>query len=35
MIPFWGVLANRHIGNQGGCPICRVGCEDIKHMLFT
>jgi ribonuclease HI len=35
MIPCRGVLANRHIGNQGGCPICMGGCEDIKHMLFT
>jgi hypothetical protein len=34
MIPCRGVLANRHIGNQGGCPICNSGCEDIKHLLF-
>jgi hypothetical protein len=35
MIPCRGVLANRHIGNLAGCPICADGCEDIKHMLFT
>jgi ribonuclease HI len=34
IIPCRGVLANRHIGNQGGCPICSLQCEDIKHMLF-
>jgi hypothetical protein len=35
MIPCRGILANRHIGNQGGCPLCNEGCEDMKHMLFT
>jgi ribonuclease HI len=35
MIPCRGVLANRHIGNQGGCPLCLSSCEDIKHLLFT
>jgi hypothetical protein len=35
IIPCRGVLANRHIGNQGGCPICSLQCEDIKHMLFN
>jgi ribonuclease HI len=35
MIPCKGVLANRHIGNMAGCPICADGCEDIKHMMFT
>jgi hypothetical protein len=34
MIPCRGVLANQHIGNQGGCPICFKGCEDINHVLF-
>jgi hypothetical protein len=28
-------LANRHIGNQGGCPLCLSSCEDIKILLFT
>jgi hypothetical protein len=35
MIPCRGVLANRHIGNQGGCPLCLSSCEDIKHLLFS
>jgi ribonuclease HI len=35
MIPCRGVLANRHIGNTGGCPICLSDCEDIKHLLFS
>jgi hypothetical protein len=35
MIPCRGVLANRHIGNDGSCPLCSSGCEDIKHVLFT
>jgi hypothetical protein len=35
MIPCRGVLANRHIGNLGGCPICNSSCEDIKHLLFS
>jgi hypothetical protein len=26
MIPCRGVLANRHIGNQGGYPICMSRC---------
>ena len=30
-----GVLANRHIGNTSGCPVCNAGCEDIKHILFS
>jgi hypothetical protein len=34
MIPCRGVLANRHMGNQNGCPICFQSCEDIKHALF-
>jgi hypothetical protein len=35
MIPCRGILANRHIGNIGGCPICSSSCEDIKHVLFS
>lgn len=35
IIPGKGVLANRHIGNLGGCPICSACCEDIKYLLFT
>jgi hypothetical protein len=35
MILCRSVLANRHIVNQGGCPLCMSSCEDIKHLLFT
>jgi hypothetical protein len=35
MIPCRGVLANRHVGNLGGCPLCMTSCEDIKHMIFS
>ena len=29
------VLANQHISNIGGCPVCKNGAEDIKHVIFT
>ena len=29
------VLANRHISNIGGCPVCKNGAEDIKYVIFT
>jgi hypothetical protein len=29
------ILANRHIGNVGSCPICGLGAEDVLHLLFT
>jgi hypothetical protein len=35
MIPCREILANRHVGNQSGCPMCMARCEDIKHMLFS
>jgi hypothetical protein len=31
LIPCRVVLANRHVGGTGGCPICNRGAEDIKH----
>ena len=34
IVPCRAILANRHIGNSGSCPVCEVGCEDIKHVLF-
>jgi hypothetical protein len=34
MIPCKGMLANKHVGNISGCPICQADCEDIKHILF-
>jgi ribonuclease HI len=35
IIPLKSILANRHIGNTGGCPICNKGPEDVSHLLFT
>jgi ribonuclease HI len=35
IIPIKCVLANRHIGNSGACPICDQGAEDVRHLLFT
>jgi hypothetical protein len=29
------ILANRHIGDSGACPICNQGAEDVLHLLFT
>jgi ribonuclease HI len=34
IIPVKCVLANRHIGTSGECPICHQGAEDIRHLLF-
>ena len=28
------ILANRHIGTSGSCPICNQGAEDVLHLLF-
>jgi hypothetical protein len=28
------ILANRHIGTSGACPVCSQGPEDICHLLF-
>jgi hypothetical protein len=33
-IPCRVVLANRHVPVSGQCPLCEVGAEDIKHVLF-
>ena len=35
LIPCRAILANKHIINEGGCPLCRNGAEDIKHIMFT
>jgi hypothetical protein len=35
ILPLKGILANRHIGNVGSCPICGLGAEDVIHLLFT
>jgi ribonuclease HI len=34
ILPLKCILANRHIGTSGECPICHHGPEDISHLLF-
>jgi hypothetical protein len=34
LIPLKSILANRHIGTSGQCPICLQAAEDVKHLLF-
>ena len=34
ILPLKSILANRHIGDSGGCPICNNGLEDIRHLQF-
>jgi ribonuclease HI len=33
-IPCRAVLANRHVEVSAQCPLCEIGAEDTKHMLF-
>lgn len=35
LLPCRSMLASRHIGEAGGCPVCQNGAEDVKHMMFT
>jgi hypothetical protein len=35
LLPCRAILANRHIGDSGGCLVCQAGAKDIKHMIFT
>jgi hypothetical protein len=35
VLPGMAILASRHIKVPPGCPICNLGPEDIKHILFT
>ena len=35
MIPGLSILANRHIKTTAQCPVCKLGPEDIKHLMFT
>ena len=35
LLPCRAILANRHVGDSGGCPVCQSGAEDITHMIFT
>jgi ribonuclease HI len=34
ILPLKCILANRHIGTSGSCPICNQGAEDVRHLLF-
>jgi hypothetical protein len=34
ILPLKCILANRHIGDSGECPICHKGAEDVLHLLF-
>ena len=34
ILPLKSILANRHIGTSGECPIYNEGAEDIVHLLF-
>jgi hypothetical protein len=34
IVPLKCILANRHIGTSAGCPVCNLGPEDIRHLLF-
>jgi hypothetical protein len=34
VVPGMAILASRHIKVQPQCPICMLGPEDIKHLLF-
>lgn len=33
-VPCRGILSNRHIGDNSDCPMCPLGLEDLKHMMF-
>jgi hypothetical protein len=35
LIPCNAVLAKRHIIQDGQCPICNNGEEDVKHIIFS
>jgi hypothetical protein len=34
ILPLKCILANPHVGTEGGCPICNSGLEDVLHLLF-
>lgn len=34
ILPLKGILANRHVGLIGSCPICHQHTEDIRHLFF-
>jgi hypothetical protein len=34
IIPLKCILANRHVGDSGSCPLCNQGAEDVLNLLF-
>jgi hypothetical protein len=34
-IPGMAILVARHIKVHPQCPVCKLGPEDVKHLLFT
>jgi hypothetical protein len=34
ILPLKSILAGRHIGTSGQCPLCSLHAEDILHMMF-
>jgi hypothetical protein len=34
IVPLRSILVNRHIGQSGECPVCHLGPEDVRHLLF-
>nr|XP_051221482.1 uncharacterized protein LOC127339703 [Lolium perenne] len=35
IVPIKCILANRHVGTSGECPVCNLHAEDLRHLLFT
>ena len=35
ILPLKSILANRHIGDSGQCPLCDLHPEDVLHMVFN
>jgi hypothetical protein len=34
ILPLKSILANRHVGNSGQCPVCSQAPEDVMHLIF-
>jgi hypothetical protein len=34
IVPLKSILANKHIGTSGQCPVCMAAPEDVLHLLF-
>jgi hypothetical protein len=35
ILPLKSILANRHVGTIGECPVCHSGPDDVLHLVFT